>query len=118
MVNTAQIKRGLASFADDEILNKIPGGTLKKTLIGAAVGLYITNLEKNLAGISKSPFVSALGVIDDAGGVDLDALTDAIKKNIPEIGVHIDLDVMGFHLGDMTLHRSDIDSLRTHILSA
>jgi hypothetical protein len=30
----------------------------------------------------------------------------------------VDLNIMGIHLGDMTLHRQDIDVLRTHILSA
>ena len=118
MVNTNQIKRGLANFADAEIVSKIPGGTMKKTLVGTAIGLYIGNMDKILSNGLKNPFVSALGVIDEAGNVDIDTLADALKKNISDGGVRVDLDFMGFHLGDMTLHRQDIDVLRTHILSA
>lgn len=118
MVNTNQIKRGLANFVDAEIVNKIPGGTIKKTLVGTAMGLYIGNMDKILSNVIKSPFISALGVIDEAGNVDIDTLTDALKKNISDVGVHVDLNIMGIHLGDMTLHRQDIDVLRTHILSA
>ena len=118
MVNTNQIKRGLANFVDAEILNKIPGGTMKKTLLGAAAGLYIANMDKTITNISQNPLIAALGVINEAGEVDIDTLTDALKKIIPDVGVHVDLDLAGFHIGDMTLHRSDIDVLRTHILSA
>lgn len=118
MVNTNQIKRGLANFVDAEIVSKIPGGTLKRTLLGTAMGLYIGNIDKILSNGMKSPLISALGVIDDAGNVDIDTLTDALKKNISDVGIHFDLDIMGLHLGDMTLHRQDIDVLRTHILSA
>jgi hypothetical protein len=118
MVNTNQIKRGLANFVDAEIINKIPGGTIKKTLLGAAAGLYISNMDKTISNITKNPFIAALGVVNEAGEVDIDTLTDALKKNISDVGVHVDLDIAGIHLGDMTLHRSDIDVLRTHILSA
>ena len=37
---------------------------------------------------------------------------------MPPEGVKIDLDIMGIHLGDMTLHRSDIDVLRSHIIGS
>ena len=118
MVNIGQVKRGIANFVDAEILNKIPGGSLKRTLIGAAMGLYIGNLEKTFAGATKSAYVTALGVTDESGNIDIDRLAEEIKKNMPPEGVKIDLDVMGFHLGDMTLHASDIEVLRVHVVNA
>ena len=118
MVNVGQIKRGLANFVDAEILPKIPAGTLKRTLIGAGIGLYLSNLEKALSGASRSGYVAALGIIDEAGNVDIDRLADEIKRNMPPEGMRIDLDIMGFHLGDMTLHQSDIENLRVHIVNA
>ena len=118
MVNTNQIKRGLANFVDAEIVNKIPGGTMKKTLVGTAMGLYIANMDKILSNALSNPFIAALGIVDEAGNVNIDSLADALKKNISDSGVRVDLDFVGFHIGDMTLHRQDIDVLRTHILSA
>lgn len=118
MVTIGQIKKGLASFVDAEILPAIPAGTLKRTLIGAGVGLYLANLEKALTGLSENALVAALGVVDEHGNVDIDKLAEELKKNMPSEGVKINLDVMGVHLGDMTLHQSDIDTLRHHITSA
>lgn len=118
MVNIGQIKRGLASFVDAEILPAIPAGTLKRTLIGAGVGLYLANLEKTLSGLSDNALVAALGIIDEAGNVDIDKLAEELKRNMAPEGLKINLDVMGFHLGDMTLHQSDIESLRVHIVNS
>ena len=118
MVNVGQIKRGLANFVDVEILPKIPAGTLKRTLIGAGIGLYLSNLEKLLTGATKSAYITALGVIDEHGNVDIDRLAEEIKRNMTPEGMRIDLDIMGFHLGDMTLHQSDIENLRVHIVNA
>ena len=118
MVNVGQIKRGLANFVDAEILPKIPAGSLKRTLIGTGIGLYLANLEKTLSGASKGALVAGLGVIDEAGNVDIDRLAEEIKHNMPSEGVRIDLDIMGFHLGDMTLHQSDIENLRAHIVNS
>lgn len=118
MVTTSQIKRGLANFVDAEILPSIPGGTLKRTIIGTGVGLYLSNLENTMAALSKNAYVVALGVIDEHGNVNIDKLAEELKKNMPPEGVKIDLDIMGIHLGDMTLHRSDIDVIRTHIIES
>lgn len=118
MVNIGQIKRGLARFVDAEILPAIPAGTLKRTLIGAGVGLYLANLEKTLSGLSEHALVAALGVVDEHGNVDIDKLAEELKKNMPSEGVKINLDIMGMHLGDMTLHQSDIECLRVHIVNS
>ena len=73
---------------------------------------------KGVAGATKSAYVTALGVTDESGNIDIDRLAEEIKKNMPPEGVRIDLDVMGFHLGDMTLHASDIEVLRVHVVNA
>jgi hypothetical protein len=118
MVNVGQIKRGLANFVDREILTKIPGGTLKKTAVGTMMGLYINNVERLLSTDSQNPFISALGIVDADGNIDVNVLADALKQNVPESGMRIDIDVLGFHLGDMTLRPADVDLLRSYILNA
>jgi hypothetical protein len=118
MVNINQIKRGIANFADAEIINKIPGGTLKRTLFGTAVGLYINNLGTVISNVSTNPFVAALGIQDADHNFDIDKLAEEAKKNIPDTGLKIDLDLLGFHLGDMTLTRQDVETLRSFIASA
>ena len=118
MVNINQIKRGIANFADAEIINKIPCGTLKKTLFGTAVGLYINNLGNVINNVSSNPFIAALGIQDADHNIDIDKLAEELKKNIPDTGLKIDLDFLGFHFGDMTLSKQDIETLRSRIASA
>lgn len=118
MVNAMQIKRGLANFVDNEVLNKIPGGTLKKTLIGTFTGMYLNNINKMFSNVSTSPFVAALGIIDENGNVDIDTLMEEINKNVPEDGLKIDIDVLGFHLGDMRFHKRDLEQLKTYIVNS
>jgi hypothetical protein len=116
MVTIEQVKRGLANFVDREIMPHVPGGTLKKTLVGTVIGLYLGNLDKALA--NGGGLISALGITDAENRIDIDKLADEVKKNMSDEGIRVDLDIMGIHLGDMTLRRSDIDVLRSHIVNA
>lgn len=117
MITIDKVKRGLANFADREIINKIPD-VGKKILVGAALSLYLSNLDKLIMQYKDNAFVAALGVIHPDGGIDIERLAEAVKAYIPEEGAQINVDVVGLHLADMKLHRSDVDNMLAHILSA
>jgi hypothetical protein len=117
MVNAAQIKRGLGSFISREILPNIPGGTLKRVAVGTVMDLFLDNIEKSLAD-KDSALYGMLGIGDDSGNVDIHKLAETIKANMTDDGMRIDLNVWGFKLGDMTLHRGDVDNLVRHITNA
>jgi hypothetical protein len=116
-VSVDKITRGLANFVDGEIVGRMPMGTVKRTLVGTAMGLYISNLDKAITGV-QSPIISALGIFDADGGVDIDRVAEEARKNIPDSGVKVDLNVIGFHIAEMTLGRGDIDLLRSYIINA
>lgn len=117
MVTMDKVKRGLANFADREIINKIPDGG-KKILVGTALSLALTNLEKIVMQYKDNAFVAALGVLHPDGSVEIESLAEAVKLYIPDGGAQINVDVVGFHLADMKLHRSDIDNMVAYILNA
>jgi hypothetical protein len=116
MVTIEQVKRGLANFVDREIMPHVPMGTLKKTLVGTVIGLFLSNLDKAIA--NNGGLISMLGITDEEGRIDIDKLADAVRENMSDEGIRVDLDIMGIHLGDMTLRRSDIDVLRNHVVNA
>ena len=116
MATTNQIKRGLANYADSEILPKIPGGSFKKIAIGTALGLMLDNVD-HMFGSEDSMLVSLLG-IKDRDEIDVHKIADHLKANMPEEGIKVDLKVMGMHLGDMILYRRDIDDILRYIASA
>jgi hypothetical protein len=117
MVTATQIKRGLGSFISREILPNIPGGTLKRVAIGTVLDLFLDNIEKSLTD-TGSALYSMLGIGDGAGNVDISKLAEKIKANMTDDGMRIDLNVWGFKLGDMVLHKGDIDNLVRHIVNA
>lgn len=118
MVTIDKVKRGLANFADREIISKAPVGSFKKIAIGTAVGLYLSNLEKVVIQNKDSMFISALGVIQSDGAIDIDKLAGAVKENIPDEGMKINVDILGAHLADMTLRRADIDDIVNYIYNS
>lgn len=113
MVTISQVKRGLLNYADIEILSKMPSG-IKKIAVGAALSLYVNSIDNVMA----HPVIKTLGIIDENGYVNVDALADAVRGNIPEVGAKVDIDVLGIHLGDMILRREDIDMIKSAIMSA
>lgn len=116
MATTAQIKRGLGTYIDSEILPKIPGGTFKKIAVGTALGLFLDNVDKMFDG-EDGMLVSLLG-IRDRDEIDVHKISEHLKANMPEEGIKIDLKIMGMRLGDMTLYRRDIDDIVRHIVTA
>ena len=118
MVHISQISRGLARFADSEIFSKMNGNTFKRVAVGTAFSLYIKNMENIISNAVKNPFVSALGIMDEQNNVDIDLLVEEIKKNMPNAGVRIDIDVAGLHLADMTLNAQDVENIRYYIINS
>lgn len=117
MVNANQIKRGLGSFISREILPNIPGGTLKRVAVGTVLDLFLDNIETSLSD-KGSALYGMLGISDETGNIDIHKVAETVKRNMADEGTRIDLNVWGFKLGDMVLHRGDIDNLVRHITNA
>ena len=113
MVTMDKVKRGLANYADSEIVSKIPSG-FKRVAVGTAISLYLKNLDK----IADNALVKGLGIFAEDGSVDIDTLADTVKANIPDSGMRTSFDLMGMHIADMTLHKSDIDNMRYMIVES
>lgn len=76
------------------------------------------NDDKNALASNDSMLMSLLGIKDVNGNIDVHKIADRLKANMPESGLKVDVKVWGIHLGDMTLHRGDVDTLLQHIESA
>lgn len=78
MVSIQAVSKGLAKFVDVEILPKMDKG--KNWVLGAAVGLFARNMEKNITEVAKLPVVKFLNILDDKGNVDIDVLYEEFSK--------------------------------------
>lgn len=118
MATIEQVRRGFASYIDNEIIAVIPGGTMRKVVIGAAATMLAANMERMLANATNNPTIQALGIVAEDGTVNVDALADALRRNMTDEGVKVAPDIMGFRLGEMTFKRQDIDRLREYIVNS
>jgi hypothetical protein len=110
MVTEEKFMKGLRAYADAEILQKLPKKSAKRFAMATVVDLIS---ESSI----HSPFVDMLGVTHE-GMVDVDKLTDKMKRNMPEEGIELPIKVFGIHFTDMIFKRSDVDSLRNYVMNA
>lgn len=112
MVTIDQMEQGTIRFIDAEIAPKIPtnipNGQLKKIAALAGAAYAVRN------GLKKavlSPALSAIGAVDQDGGIDLDGIAEAVSAQIPDAGFKITVPI----LGDLTFFREDLERLKAYI---
>jgi hypothetical protein len=89
MASIDQIRMGLVAFYDKEIRPTLP--QTKGIIYGAAVGIAMAKPERMLAKIM--PAAQMLGIIDEAGNVDIDTMAREIKKQMAANGGEIRMEV-------------------------
>lgn len=114
MVKLESVKRGMASFLDSELMPKIPStDPLKKFGAGVVIALAISGMDNVVKNLAQNRLVSLAG-LSDGETVDLDAIANAISKNIPQEGVKMDLPMIGV----ITLDPEDVEKLTQRIMQA
>ena len=111
MVSVECIGKGVAKFADREILKNVDGW--KKVVVGAAIALAINRSQDIAASYRENSVVKILKIFDDTGNVDIDILREVVKNSISNNGLVITVPI----LGELKFHKSDIDNLYNDIMS-
>lgn len=109
-LNSEQVIQGLINYADNEVMNKLP--TSGKWVMGTAIGLAANNATEVIDTLSSNAIVKMLGIIDDNGMIDVDALIDAMRSSADRYG---NLTVEVPIVGKLTFSSADVDSLRSYM---
>lgn len=113
MVKAEQVADGIVSFADAEILPAMEGWQFWTA--SAAIVLARQRADLIISTLAGNKFVSALGIIDADGMVDVDAAIEAAKHTAQKHGkLEIDLPM----IGKIKLSGEDFDTLREHIMKS
>lgn len=112
MVTIKQIGQGVAAYLDAELMPQFPAQGIEKVLAGTAISLLIRRSEKILESYKDNKIIQMLGIMDEEGNVDVDVLTEELKKNISSDGVKIEVPI----IGKMTFHKDDVNKLNEYIL--
>lgn len=114
MANIQQIERGLARWLDAELVPQLPQEGWKKVIVATAISLMIKRSGAMINSLLMNPVVSALGIVDEAGDVDIDIVATELKKNVPDTGMKLHLPM----IGELVLRKNDVDSLYAYIKEA
>lgn len=114
MVAINKIEKGVAAYLDGELMPKLPSSGLERVLTGTALSLAIRRSGTIIAGYKDNKAVQMLGIMDANGNVDVDALAEELKKNIPTEGVKVDVPI----IGALTFHKDDVDKLYEYIIES
>lgn len=108
---TEQIMQGLINYADSEVLTKLP--TSGKWIVGTAIGIASTKASEIVENLRANTIVNMLGLVDENGNVDVDAIVTALKSSADRYGkitVNVPL------VGKMTFSSADVDEMRNYIV--
>lgn len=109
-----QVKAGVASFLDKNLIPLLPEKSWKRVVYGAAIGMYINKADQYVPALMQSPVLKPLGIFREDGTIDLDAAMPYVKQQIGTDG--FDVDIPG--LGAITFKEADIQTLYNEIKSA
>ena len=107
MVSIECIERGLARYVNEELLPSLPRDGAKGFAIGVAASLLVKRGGNLLREYAKADILRQMGLVSADGAVDLDAIREAAKSNIPPTGLAVDLP-MGICL---RVNAADVDKL-------
>lgn len=111
MVSIDKIEQGVANYLDNELMPKLQSNGWEKVVVGAAASLAIHKLGAIIAGYKEHKMVKMLGIMDDNGNVDVEALVTELKRNVPKTGFDVSVPIIGI----MTFHKDDVDKLYEYI---
>ena len=110
VVSLEQMKRGAADYIDQEFTAKLTGP--QRWIIGALGGMYVNKLGDIVTSLKDNPAVAVLGVFPDGGGIDIDTVYAALRKQAEKTPVTFDAPI----LGSVRLTVEDVDKLYRSIV--
>lgn len=110
VVSLEQLQRGAADYIDSEFTAKLTGP--QRWIIGALGGMYVNKLGDIINNIKDIPAVAILGLFPDGGGIDVDAVYTALRKQAEKTPVSFDVPL----IGSVRLTVEDVDKLYRNIM--
>ena len=112
MVTIDQAMRGVAKFADNEIIPHLPTG--KGIGAGIALALIMDGGKSRILALREHPVVQMMGVMDEEGNIDLDRLYNAARARVDGKKIPLTIPV----IGELRFDVNDVDRLYKYIQEA
>ena len=112
MVTIDQAMRGVAQYADNEIIPHLPTG--KGIGAGIALALIMDGGKAQLLKLRENPAVQMMGIMDAEGNIDLDRLYNAARTQVDGKKIPLSIPV----IGELRFDVNDVDRLYKYIQEA
>ena len=112
MVTIDQAMRGVAKYADNEIIPHLPTG--KGIGAGIALALIMDGGKAQLLKLRENPAVQMMGIMDEEGNIDLDRLYNAARTRVDGKKIPLTIPV----IGELRFDVNDVDRLYKYIQEA
>lgn len=114
MTDFAKVQKGITSYLDNEVMPAFQEDGWKRVVVGAAIALAIRKSENYIPLLQQNQMISALGVMDESGAIDVETLVPVIKEQLDKQPLTIDIPM----LSKLTFKSADVDKLHNYIKSA
>lgn len=112
MVTIDQAMRGAMRYADNEVIPHLPGG--KGIGAGIMLALIMEGSREKILALRENPAVKMMGVMDEAGNIDLDRLYNAARPRFDGQKLPVTVPI----IGELRFDVSDLDKLYRYIQEA
>ena len=112
MVTIDQAIRGVAQYADNEIIPHLPTG--KGIGAGIALALIMDGGKSRILALKDHQAVQMMGIMDEEGNIDLERLYNAARARVD--GKKIPLTIPA--IGELRFDVNDVDRLYKYIQEA
>lgn len=112
MVTIDQAMRGVAKYADNEIIPHLPTG--KGIGAGIALALIMDGGKNRILALKDHPAVQMMGIMDEEGNIDLDRLYNAARARVDGKKIPLTIPV----IGELRFDVNDVDRLYKYIQEA
>lgn len=112
MVTIDQAMRGVAQYAENEIIPHLPTG--KGIGAGIALALIMDGGKSRILELKDHPAVQMMGVMDEGGNIDLDRLYNAARPRFDGQKLPVTVPI----IGELRFDVGDLDKLYRYIQEA
>ncbi len=112
MVTIDQAMRGVAQYAENEIIPHLPTG--KGIGAGIALALIMDGGKSRILALKDHPAVQMMGIMDEEGNIDLDRLYNAARPRFDGQKLPVTVPI----IGELRFDVGDLDKLYRYIQEA
>lgn len=115
MVNVDKIEMAIASYFENEILNKTMDVTSPVRFgISIMAAPYIRSQRLKMEKYLEDETMQAMGIVDKDKNIDVEWLRDEAKRKMPEQGIVVSKKILGEE-HNLTFTKEDVDTLYQYI---